>query len=102
MHEVMGLFRAPRVERDIRGGVEFVNVLTGEYVFMDPEYDSEDAWAERGVWDVCCITKLVHKLVEDRFGMYAPSNDVDVDISEVSMRIATEPGWQVCDWFCKE
>ena len=81
------LLSSAKIARNIRNYVEYVNRLTGECVFRDVDFDSEDAWTDRGVWDVCCITKLVD-------GEYNPSNDDDVSIRDVAFRIATEDGWE--------
>lgn len=96
MMEIVTIFRYPRVERDIRNFVNYWNPGTWEYVFRDEDYDSEEAWADRDTWDVCCITKLGDDgdvAVPHPYDMYKCDNDADVDIREIALRIATEPGW---------
>lgn len=83
-----------QIEADVRGGVEFWNPQTREYVFRDEQFDTESEWDERGVHDVCCITRLCDIVgVPHPYDSYEPSNDDNIDIREVSARIAAEPGW---------
>lgn len=92
---VLEFFKSIHVARDIRDGREYWNTLTKEYVFRDPEYDGEREWEMRGVRDVCCLTELVPCDGDGMFGEwdYAASNDDDVSIPEVALRIVTEKGW---------
>jgi len=81
----------------IRHGEEWWNPLTDEYVFRDHQYDSEDEWRWRGVWDVCCLTKLGEPDDSDLpspLNRYDPNNDTDVQIEDIARRIEREPGWQ--------
>lgn len=91
-------FKSMFVASGLRNHDSWWNPLTKEYVFRDEQYDSEDEWRKREVWDVCCLSRLVR--AEDGHGMfgeydYCPSNDYDIDIKAVARRIATEPGWEM-------
>ena len=88
-------FDSIHIARNIRDGIEYVNKSAREYVFRDHQWDSENEWRERGVWDVCCLTKLVECDGDGMFGCldYDMNHDDDVNIPEVALRIATEKGW---------
>lgn len=93
---VLQFFKSIHIARDIRDGKEFWNPLTKEYVFRDPDWDTEQEWEDRGVWDVCCLDKL--KPTEDEPGMFGEwdydlDGEEDIAIPEVALRIATEKGW---------
>lgn len=87
---VLEYFKSIHVARDIRDGVEYRNEATGELVFRDAQFDSEAEWRLRGVWDVCCLTRLTG----DDGLEYDMGNDDDVSIPEIALRIVTEDGWK--------
>lgn len=89
-------FKSIHIARNIRDCVEYVNETTREYVFRDPDWDSEKEWRDRGVRDVCCLSKLVECDGDGMFGKldYCMGNDDDVSIPEIALRIVTEDGWK--------
>lgn len=96
---VLEYFKSIHVARDIRDYVNWWNENTLEYVFRDEGWDSESEWTKRGVWDVCCLSRLVEG-GDDGESMppfdaysYDPDSDYDVSIPEIALRIATEDGW---------
>ena len=94
---VLQYFQSLHVARNIRDYVNYWNELTGEYVFRDEGFDTEEMWRDRGVWDVCCITMLDRPQEgwpENIIDLYRSINDDDIAIPKVALRIATEKGWR--------
>jgi len=81
---VSQFFRSIFIRRQIWEGKEFVNDLTNQVVYKDPYWDSESEWEARGVRNVCCLGSCDHC-----------SDDVDVDIDEIALRIACEDDWRI-------